>query len=353
MTVNLAPFLKSLLSTPGLSGFEAPTRTRLETVWQPLCDELGASRLGSLHALKRGDAPEPRPRLLITAHMDTIGLLVSGVIDGLLRIAAVGGVDSRVLPGQPVIVHGRQELPGVVIQPPAFLLPAERKEGTLLLEDLLVDLALPPAQVKRLVRVGDPISFAQPPLELGAEKLAGPYLDNRASLAAITVCLQEMQSRRHAWDLWVVASVQEEETLGGALTSAFQLKPSLAVVLDVTFGAGPGSPAHKAFPLDKGVVLGWGPTIHPALFKAFKELAERCEIPSQTEVMPGLSSTDADSLQLAREGIPTMLLAIPLRYMHTAVELVSLKDIRRAGRLLAEFVASLTPDFLERLAWES
>jgi endoglucanase len=146
--------------------------------------------------------------------------------------------------------------------------------------------------------------------------------------------------------------VQEEVTLGGALTSAFQLRPTLAVAIDVTFASSPGSPAHLSFPLGKGLTLGWGPTIHPALQKAFKDLADRLEIPYKLEAMPRRSGTDADALQLAAEGIPTMVLGIPLRYMHTPVEMAAMKDIARTGRLIAEFAAALDEKFIDTLVWD-
>ncbi len=352
-TTDLLPFLKRIISAPGLSGHEAPIRNLIEETWRPLCDEISVSRLGSLQALCRGGGLEPRPSLLLAAHMDAIGLMVTEVIEGFLHFTQIGGVDPRVLPGQLVSVHGRQELPGVVVQPPAFLLPAGQGEGPVAMEYLLVDTGLEPADVARLVRVGDLVSFAQTPIELSTDLLAGHSLDNRASIAAVTHCLAELQNRSHAWDIWAVATVQEEETLGGAFTSAYHLSPDLAVAIDVTFGASPGSPSHLTFPIGEGIALGWGPNIHPALYRAFKELAERLEIPYKLEAMPRHSGTDAYAMQVAAQGIPTMVVSIPLRYMHTPVEMVSIADVRRAGRLLAEFAASLQPDFMDTLTWEA
>jgi putative aminopeptidase FrvX len=345
-------FLKQLISVPGLSGYEAPVRRLVEDAWRPLTDELRISRLGSLHGLRHGNAPEPRPSLMVAAHMDAIGLMVTGLVGGFLRLTHIGGLDSRVLPGQMVMVHGREDLPGTIVQPPPHLLPGEIGSDPVPLEYLLVDVGLLPRQVERLVRVGDLVSFAQPPLELSDDYLAGHSLDNRASVAALTHCLRELQGRPLKWDLWAVASVQEEVTLGGALTSAFQLRPTLAVAIDVTFASSPGSPAHLSFPFGKGPTLGWGPTIHPALQKAFKDLADRLEIPYKLEAMPRRSGTDADALQIAAEGIPTMVLGIPLRYMHTPVEIVAMKDIARTGRLIAEFVAALDEKFMDRLVWD-
>jgi len=141
--------------------------------------------------------------------------------------------------------------------------------------------------------------------------------------------------------------------MGGALTSAFDLHPQLAIAVDVTHAKGPGSPEHKTYPLGKGPTLGWGPNVHPALHKTFKELADRLEIPYSLEVMPRHSGTDAYGMQIALEGIPTMVIGLPLRYMHTPVEVVSLKDVQRAGRLLAEFVVGLAVNFAEKLVWDN
>ena len=346
------PFLNSLISTSGLSGYENPVRGLIEDAWRPLTDELNVSRVGSLHGFKRGQGKEPRPSLLLAAHMDAIGLIVTGIVDEFLRISEIGGLDARVLPGQIVTIHGREELPGVIIQPPPHLLPPDNRSGPVELGNLLVDSGLTPREVKRLVRVGDLISFAQPPIEIAGEILAGHSLDNRASVAAITRCLEELRGRPIQWDLWAVATTQEEETFAGAYTSAFQLRPTLAVAVDVTFGASPGSPGYKTYPLGKGPTLGWGPNIHSGLHKAFKKLADRLEIPYAVEVMPRHSGTDAYALQVTAQGIPTMVLSIPLRYMHTAVEMVALKDVNRAGRLLAEFAASLDEEFMDTLSWD-
>jgi putative aminopeptidase FrvX len=349
---ELKTFLKSLASTSGLSGYESPVRQLIETAWQPLSDELSVSRVGSLQAFKRGQGAEPRLSMLLAAHMDAIGLIVTGIVDEFLRVTEIGGLDPRVLPGQIVTIHGRKDLPGVVIQPPAHLLPPDNRSGPVELNNLLVDPGLTAREVKRQVRIGDLISFAQPPFEINGEVLVGHSLDNRASVAAITHCLEELRDRPIRWDLWAVATTQEEETFAGAYTSAFQLRPTLAVAIDVTFGSSPGSPGHLSFPLGKGPTLGWGPNIHSGVYKTFKELADRLEIPYTTEVMPRHSGTDAYALQVAAEGIPTMVVSIPLRYMHTPVEMVAVKDIERTGRLLAEFAAGLDDKFMDELSWD-
>ncbi|MBU0511109.1 MAG: M20/M25/M40 family metallo-hydrolase [Chloroflexi bacterium] len=351
---DFLPLLKDLISAPGLSGYEEPVRRLIEEAWQPLTDELHISRLGSLHGLRKGLASEPRPSILLATHMDAIGLMVSGIVDGFLRITAIGGIDHRVLPGQLVTVHGREAIPGVIVQPPAHLLPPEENNdnGPVPLEHLLVDTGLLPRDISRKVRLGDLVSFAQEPVEMGKHTLAGHSLDNRASVVALTYCLDALQSRTHAWDVWAVATAQEEETLGGALTSAFQLRPDLAAAIDVTFAKGPDTSEHESHPMGKGITLGWGPNIHPGLYRAFKKIADKLEIPYKIEPMPRHSGTDAYALQIAREGIPTVVISIPLRYMHTPVEMISMNDVERTGRLLAAFVTELEIDFMDSLSWE-
>jgi len=216
----------------------------------------------------------------------------------------------------------------------------------------LVDTGLLPRDVERKVHVGDLVSFANQPFELAGAVISGHSLDNRASVAALTVCLEELQNKPHAWDVWAVATVQEEVTLLGASSSAFELRPEIAIVVDGAFAKGPGANGWQTFPLAKGVGLCIGPNMHPFLHKQLKELAERLEIPWFLDVTPSHSGTDAFAVQTTAEGIPTALVEYPLRYMHTPVEMVALKDIQRAGRLLAEFITSLEADFSDTIIWE-
>ena len=352
---DILPFLKSLISVSGLSGYETPVAELISDKWQPLVDEISVSRVGSLHGLKRGSGKSPRPSLMIATHMDAIGMRVSSIVDGFLHITNVGGIDVRVLPGADVIVHAsgsNEELPAVVAMPPARLLPESVGNGALGIEHLLVDTGLRPREVERKVRVGDLVSFANEPFELAGDVLSGHTVDNRASVAALTVCLEELQHKPHIWDVWAVATVQEEVTLLGAASSAFALRPQIAIVVDGTFGKGPGADDWRTFPMGKGVGLGIGANMHPFLHAKLKDLADRLEIPWFLDVMPTHSGTDAFAVQITGEGIPTALVEFPLRYMHTPVESVMLKDVQRVGRLLAEFVTSLEADFVETIIWE-
>jgi len=350
---DILPFLKDLLTAPGLSGYESPAAEIISARWKPLVHEISRSKVGSLHGLRRGTGAEPRPALMFATHMDAVGLMVTGIVEGFLRLTQVGGVDGRVLPGQPVTVHGCEDLPGVIIQPPTRLLPPDiGNNQPVPLEHLLVDVGLLPHKVTELVRVGDPVSFAQPPMELTGETLAGHTVDNRASVAALTICLEELQTRPHTWDVWAVATVREEIGALGAYSSAFQLRPQIAIVVDTSWAKGPGANDWNTFPLGKGPTIMWGPNIHPALHKAYKELADRLEIPYAVEITPMHTDTDAVAIQVTAEGIPSIALGIPIRYMHTPVEVVALKDIQRAGRLMAEFVAGMEPDFMEKVTWD-
>lgn len=351
---ELKPFLKQMISLPGLSAYEEPVREVIAEAWKPLVNEITISRVGSLHGLKRGTAAEPRPKILLATHMDAIGLIVTGISEnGLLRFYEVGGVDPRILPGMPVIVYGRRELPGIIVQPPDSLLPASAKGKPVSMEHLLVDTGLEPEEVRAQVRVGDLISFATQPTELAGDVISGHSLDNRASVAAVTACLEELQHVRHAWDVYAVATVQEEETFLGGFTSPYEIRPQIAVAVDVTHAKGPGASDWRTVPLGKGFTLDWGPNTHPRLLEAFKEVAERLELPFSLSVYPSGSGTDAYPMQVVAEGIPTMVVSIPLRYMHTPVEVVSYKDITRAGHLLAQFIAGLTPEFMKKLSYES
>jgi len=231
-------------------------------------------------------------------------------------------------------------------------MPPGEGNGVLGFENLFVDVGLLPSKVTSLVRVGDLVSFGTEAVEMSGETLSGHSLDNRASVATLTLCLQQLASRSHTWDVWAVATVQEEINFGGAATSAFQLHPNLAIAIDTTYGTGPGADDWQTFPLGYGPTLGHGPNIHPYLFSHFQELAKQLEIPHATEVMPASSGTDSMAMQISAEGIPTFVMSIPIRNMHTPVEMVALKDIQRAGRLLAEFIANLEADFLSTIQWD-
>jgi len=254
---------------------------------------------------------------------------------------------------QPVLVHGREPLPGVVAAAPPHMLPPNRRGQYPTVDELIVDVGRSAEEVAELVRVGDPVTLDVPVVELLSDRLAGKAMDDRACVAALTVCLDELQHRTHSWDVYAVATVQEEVGLRGARVAAHHLNPDVAIALDVTFAQQHGvSESDGPYKLGGGPVLSLGPNFHPKLYDRLQEAAQRLEMTVNTDPIPGRSGTDAWAIQVARSGIPTALISVPLRNMHSPVETVDLNDIKRAGRLLAEFIAGLQDDFLTTIAWD-
>jgi endoglucanase len=262
----------------------------------------------------------------------------------------VGGVDIRHLYGQAVVIHGRYDLPGVLASLPSRMLPPQRRNKPYGFEDLVVDPGLNLEILKELVEIGDFISFQQPLRKLMGKNVTGKALDNRASVAAVTICLELLQGRKHEWDVVAVATAQEETRLLGAYTGTFSQAPDAAIAIDVTFAKGAGLNDQTHPELNSGPVLDIGPNIHPGIHKALKEAAEAIELSVSVETHSRGSGTDAFGIQVARSGVPTGLIAIPLRYMHTMVETINTKDVERTGRLLAEFIAQLDSQFLTDIA---
>lgn len=349
--MDLTALLKKLANAQGISGHEEPIRAIVLDEFTRYTDETRINRIGSAIGLKCGRGAPPRRAVMLAAHMDQVGLMVSGIEKGFLRLARVGGTDERILLGQEIIVHGRRDLPGLIGSRPPHVLPADQHKQTIPLKEIFADVGLPEAQVNQLVRVGDLVSLRREVIELKNGLLAGQAFDDRAAVAALIVCLEALKARPPEWDVWAVATIQEETRLLGAATVAYELNPDVAIAIDVTFGAQPGVPESKSYGLDKGPVIGIGPNVHPRVSRALVDAAKRLEMNYQMDPIPGPSGTDGWAIQVAREGIPTGVLSIPLRYMHTPVETVAVKDVERVGRLLAEFIYGLDQDFVQALTY--
>ncbi|MEK6223170.1 MAG: M42 family peptidase [Chloroflexota bacterium] len=348
---ELKDHLKEMLSTSGLPGNEGPIRSIIEKAWSPFTDELSTSKLGNLYGLKKGRAKSPRKSVLIATHMDAIGLIVNSIENEFMFVAAVGGIDARVLPGQMVTVHGSEDIPGMVIVPPEHTLPESAKGNIVGVTNLLIDTGYSASEIAKKVQVGDLVSFANEPIEFEGGYVTGHSLDNRASVAVLTETLCLLDKRKHEWDLWAVATSQEELHIKGAGTAGYEINPSIAVVVDVNFAVGTGTPGYIKEKIGKGPTMDWGANTNPKMFKQFVELAEKLEIPFQKTIYERHSGTDAFALQVSREGIPTMMLSIPIRNMHTAVEMVNIKDIMRSARLLTEFISQLDDSFMDKINW--
>lgn len=346
---ELLDALRRLSQAPGPSGHEGRAGRALAEMLEPLVDRVATDRVGSVVAFKRANARKPSGRkVLLAAHLDEIGLMVTEIESGgYLRFTQIGGFDPRVLLGQEVLVHPGSnpnlELPGVIgAKPPHYQSPSE-KEAVIPMADLYIDLGLSERKTRSLVAVGDAVTLCGRLAELHGGRVSAKAMDDRACLAGLIRALALLGAMRFSWDIYAVATAQEEAGLGflGAASSAFRIRPDLAIVLDVAHADMPLAPEHKTFSLGKGPVIAIGPNIHPAISERLIQTSRRLEIPFQIEPLAGNSGTDAADIQVAGSGIPTGLVGVPVRYMHTPVETASLADIDRLSRLLASFICDL------------
>ena len=357
--MDTAALLRELTEARGPSGYEAEVREIVRKSFAPHAHEVRVDSLGNLIALRRANAPVEapgtqeaagtRPSIMLAGHMDEIALMVTGTEKGFLRVTQIGGFDPRVLFGQQVVVHGRRELPGTVVSVPPHFTDAAEREKPVPLEKLFVDVGLPPEETGEAVRVGDIVTLAARWTPLAGGYAACKSMDDRAAVAAIALCLEELSRRRHEWDVFAVATVQEEVIGGGAPTGAFGIQPTLAIAIDVTFAAQPGLSPAESVRMDTGPTISLGPNFHPAVFDRLMAAARALEMPCQVEPIPGSSGTDAWGIQVSRAGIPCGLLGIPVRFMHTPVETVCLRDVERTAKLLSEFICRLEPGFAGEL----
>jgi putative aminopeptidase FrvX len=350
--VDIVPLLRRLSEASGVSGYEDQVRDIVQEAFGQYADQVRTDLLGNVIALKKGKGSEPRPAIMLATHMDEIGLIVSELEEGFIHFQQVGGYDDRVLLGQEVIIHGRRDLAGAIGARPPHVLPSSERDKPIPYEKLRIDVGLTPEELPRMVQVGDLITMNRKLVELKNGLVTGKALDNRVSVAAAAVCLEELSRVHHRWDVYAVATVQEEVGLKGAVTSTYGLQPDLGIAIDVTWAQQPGAPDEYTFELGKGPTIGCGPNFHPKLQEALVETAKALEMGYSLEPAARPPGTDAAAMQISREGIPVALISIPQRNMHTPVETIAVKDVERAGRLLAAFIARLDESFLESLAWD-
>jgi putative aminopeptidase FrvX len=343
---RIVQLLKRLSECEGVSGFEEEIGLVIEEELGRTDVSVEADPLGNRIAYHGGS--EGKRSLLLTAHADEVGLIVTDVEPGgLVRFSVIGGIDARVLPGQEVVVHGERRLSGVIGSKPPHLQLEEEREGVVPVEDLFIDIGLSGRTARRQVRVGDPIALSRSFVELEDGLCMSKAFDDRASLAALILALEELARTGHRWDIYAVAAVQEETTHLGAIASAYRINPEIAIVLDATYGDMPGLDEYETYRLGGGPTLGIGPGYHPGLRSRLLEAAEKEKIPCQNEWEPRPRGTDAAPIQLTRDGIATALVSIPVRYMHTPGEVVAIADVERAARLLVRFGVELgDADFL-------
>ncbi|MHB9144222.1 MAG: M20/M25/M40 family metallo-hydrolase [Symbiobacteriia bacterium] len=347
-------FLKAMSAATGVSGHETEVAGVVAAGFEPFCDQVDRGRLGDVIGVRRGALPAGRrPKVLLAAHMDEVGLMVTKIDEGgFLRVTQVGGVDPRTVQAQEVLVHGRETLPGVVgAKPPHLTSPEEAKKAPGY-EDLYIDLALPEADVRRLVQVGDLATIRREPLDLLNGAIAGKAMDDRACVAVLYECLQELQHVQFQAEVLAVASTAEEVTSAGATTVTFDRLPDIAIAVDVTFADQPGTAEDHTWSPAKGPVLTMGPNISPRVFEGLQAAAKSLEMDVQLEAAPSHTGTDAWSMQMVAGGIPTAVVSVPIKYMHTSVETLTLENVVRAGRLLARFITQVDEAFVKGLVWQ-
>ena len=349
---DLKSHLKEITEAHAPSGHEGPVRELVRDTWADFVDEFEIDGLGSLIGIKRATRPiDPPRKIMLAAHMDEIGMMVRDVVDGFIFVHRVSGVDNRIMMAQPVIVHGKEPLRGIVATVPPHLLAAADRKKYPSFDQLVIDVGLPADEVEQLVTIGDLITPDAPLMDLNGKLVAGKAFDDRACIAIVSYALNELQNMQHTWDVYAAATVQEESGLLGAATTAYHIQPDVAIALDVGFAPQPGMPSDDASDIDGGPEIALGANIHPKLYDKIIEVAERYEIKHQVMPFSGATGTDAWAIQVARDGIPTALLSLPIRNMHSPIVTASLRDMERTGRLLAHFIAALDADFMQAIDW--
>jgi putative aminopeptidase FrvX len=349
-------FLKRLLDSPGPSGFEsAPARVWREEA-ERFADAVEADVSGNSFAVVN---PEGGPRVMLAGHIDEIGVMVTHIDEeGYLYIEGIGGWDPQVLVGQRIRLLGRKgPVPGVVGKKPIHLMKPEEREKASKLTDLWIDVGAGSREkvAERGLRVGDPGVIDAALLELGEDLIVSRSIDNRIGAFVVLEALRLLAADRPAAAVTAVATSQEEigYSGGGARVGAYRIDPQVALVVDVTFATdSPGIEKKEVgeHRLGGGPVLGRGSASHPMVFERLVEAAEAENIAYTVSAHPKHTSTDADAIYLSRAGVATGLIAVPNRYMHSPNEMVSLKDLESAARLIAAFVRRLDaePDLVPR-----
>jgi len=339
--------LRELLSTAAPSGYEAPA----SAVWREAASfaDLETDRLGS--SIARVAGAEARPLVAVVGHIDEIGLAVTHVDEkGFAYLTPIGGWDPQILVGQRLEVQTRSgSVLGVIGRKAIHLLKDEQRKKAVELEGLHLDIgAADRDEALSMIRIGDPAVIAAEPIELAGERLVSRSMDNRlGSYVALEVARRCHERGGLTGSVAGVAAAQEEIGLNGARTSAYQLEPDIAVVVDVTHATDPPGVDEKetgSHALGSGPVIGRGSTLSPKVFELLAETAEREGIEHTIEASGRWTRTDADAYQISKAGIATGLVSIPLRYMHSPVEMVDLRDVEAVIELLVAFAQSLDAD---------
>jgi endoglucanase len=339
--------LDKLLRVPGPSGYEGTAAN----VWRDAASfaDVSTDRIGSSIARVAGEREQPL--VAIVGHIDEIGLAITHVDEkGFAWFTPIGGWDAQILVGQRVTVDTRDgAVPGVIGRKPVHLLKEEQRKKPVELEGLHIDIgAADQEDALKMVRIGDSVVVDAEPAELAGERVVSRSMDNRLGCyTALEVARRCHERGGHAASVAGVAAVQEEIGINGARTSAYLLEPEIAIVVDVTHATdAPGIDKRQEgdHGLGSGAVINAGSIVHPLVLDLLRDTAEAEGITASAEAAPRASHTDADAFHLSRQGVPTGVVSIPLRYMHSPVEVVQLSDVEACAKLIAAFAQKLSAE---------
>lgn len=333
-------FLQQLVAAPSPSGYEQPAQRVFRTYIDSFA-KVSTDVMGNVFGAIEG-VGEDRPRVMLVGHSDEIGFQIKYMDDnGFLYFGAIGGVDPHISTGQRVNVHGAKgTVPGVIGKKPIHLMEPKDRETVVKLDAQYIDIgAATKKEAEALVRVGDCVTFAANLSRLQGEKVTARGFDDKAGAFVVAEVLRQISALNHKLqlDLFGVSSVQEEVGLRGGTTSSYTVNPHIGICVEVDFSTDQPDVDKKhngEVGLGKGPILPRGANINPALFNLLAETAAAENIPVQFTGIPRATGTDANVMQISRGGVATALVKIPLRYMHTPVEVISLSDLENAVRLI-------------------
>ncbi|MEM1509682.1 MAG: M42 family metallopeptidase [Thermofilaceae archaeon] len=332
--------LQDLTNSFGVAGFEGEVRDYITRYLEELGYEITVDKLGSLIAR----LPMKGPKVMLVAHMDEIGMVVRYIDEkGFIYLTPVGGVNPRVLPGARLLVKTvNGSLEGVVGEKPIHRMKDEERKKAPELEELFLDTGLSAEEVKKAVRVGDPVCFKPSFSKFSKGIVTAKALDDRLGCLTLLLVAEELRTRKPNVDLHLVFSAREEVGLEGARTAAYKIGPDIAVAVDVTHAGDTPVLSEKESPvkIGGGPVVSRGTALDKKVSDALIRVAEILGLDYQLEAEGGRTGTDIDAVRLVGEGIRVGLVSLPLRYMHTPSEVGCVKDAESAAKLLAGFLES-------------
>lgn len=340
-------FFQQVLETPSPSGYEEPVQRIVREYAGGFADEIRTDSHGNVVACVN---PGAKLRVMFAGHCDQIGLLVTYINEnGFIYTNTIGGWDPQQLIGQRMTIHtARGPVPAVIARKPIHLLDEEERKQVVKLKDMWLDIgATSRDEAAEAVRIGDPVTLALGYQEMRNNLANSPGMDNKTGLWVAMEAARRAKRKKLRAAIYAVSTVQEEIGLRGAHTSAYGIDPHVGVAVDVTFSTDcPTIEKNQEgdIKLGGGPVLHRGPNMNPVVVERLRAAAASADVPVQWNAIGRGTGTDANAIQMARAGVATGLVSIPNRYMHSAVEMISLEDIDRAADLLAAFAAALEPD---------